>query len=70
MPRRARAITRDRRLTTFYETILRNAALNFNNKAIQDIQTAVRHMLERDTAPIRNYNINDYLDNKRTLFIL
>ena len=48
MPRRARAIARDRRL--FYENILRNAALDFNNKEIQDIQTAVRHMLERDTA--------------------
>ena len=48
MPRRARAIARDRRL--FYENILRNASLNFNNKEIQDIQTAVRHMLERVTA--------------------
>ena len=52
MPRRARAIARDRRLKTFYENILRNAALNFNNKEIQDIQTAVRHMLERVTAQI------------------
>ena len=50
MPRRARAIARDRRLKTFYETILRNAALNFNNKEIQDIQVAVRQMLERVTA--------------------
>ena len=51
MPRRARAIARHRRcLKTFYENILRNAALNFNNKEIQDIQTAVRHMLERVTA--------------------
>ena len=49
MPRRARAIARDRRLKTFYETILRNAALNFNNKEIQDIQVAVRQMLERVT---------------------
>ena len=48
MPRRARAIARDRRL--FYENILRNAPLDFNNKEIQDIQTAVRHMLERVTA--------------------
>ena len=52
MPRRARAIARERRLKTFYENILRNAALNFNNKEIQDIQTAVRHMLERVTAQI------------------
>ena len=52
MPRRARARARDRRLKTFYKTILRNAALNFNNKEIQDIQTAVRHMLERVTAQI------------------
>ena len=52
MPRRARAIARDRRLKTFYETILRNAALNFNNKEIQDIQVAVRQMLERVTAQI------------------
>ena len=52
MPRRARAIARDRRLKTFYESILRNAALNFNNKAIQDIQIAVRQMLERVTAQI------------------
>ena len=50
MPRRARAIARDRRLKTFYENILRNAPLNFNNKEIQDIQTAVRQMLERVTA--------------------
>ena len=50
MPRRARAIARDRRLKTFYKNILRNAALNFNNKEIQDIQTAVRQMLERVTA--------------------
>ena len=41
---------KDLRLKTFYETILRNAPLNFNNKEIQDIQTAVRHMLERVTA--------------------
>ena len=47
MPRRARAIARDRRL--FYENILRNAPLDFNNKEIQDIQTAVRQMLERVT---------------------
>ena len=52
MPRRARAISRDRRLKKFYENILRNAALNFNNKGIQDIQTAVRQMLERVTAQI------------------
>ena len=52
MPRRARAIARDRRLKTFYETILRNAALNFNNKEIQDIQVAVRQMLERVTVQI------------------
>ena len=52
MPRRARAIARDRRLKTFYETILRNAALNFYNKEIQDIQVAVRQMLERVTAQI------------------
>ena len=52
MSRRARAIARDRRLKTFYENILRNAPLNFNNKEIQDIQTAVRHMLERVTAQI------------------
>ena len=52
MPRRARAIARDRRLKTFYETILRNAALNFNNKEIQNIQVAVRQMLERITAQI------------------
>ena len=50
MQRRARSIARDRRLKTFYEHILRNAPLNFNNKEIQDIQTAVRHMLERVTA--------------------
>ena len=51
MPRRARAIARHRRcLKTLYENILRNAALNFNNKEIQDIQTAVRYMLERVTA--------------------
>ena len=37
-------------LKTFYENILRNAPLDFNNKEIQDIQTAVRHMLERVTA--------------------
>ena len=52
MPRRARAISRDRRLKKFYENILRNAALNFNNKEIQDIQTAVRQMFERVTAQI------------------
>ena len=45
----ARAKARDRRLKTFYENILRNAVLNFNNKEIQDIQTAVRRMLERVT---------------------
>ena len=39
-------------LKTFYENILRNAALNFNNKEIQDIQTAVKQMLERVTAQI------------------
>ena len=50
MPRRARAIARDRRL--FYENILRNAPLDFNNKEIQDIQTAVRQMLERVTVQI------------------
>ena len=53
MPRRARAIARDRRLKTFYENILRNAALDFNNKEIQDIQTAVRLMLERVTASFK-----------------
>ena len=64
MPREARAIARDRRLArnrrlakdrrlkTFYENILRNAQLNFNNKEIQDIQIAVRQMLERVTAQI------------------
>ena len=64
MPREARAIARDRRLArnrrlakdrrlkTFYENILRNAQLNFNNKEIQDIQIAVRQMLERITAQI------------------
>ena len=52
MPRRARAIARDRRLKTFYKNILRNAPLNFNNKEIQDIQIAVRQMLERVTAQI------------------
>ena len=52
MPRRARAIARDRRLKTFYKNILRNAPLKFNNKEIQDIQIAVRHMLERVTAQI------------------
>ena len=46
----ARAKSKDRRLKTFYENILRNAPLNFNNKEIQDIQTAVRQMLERVTA--------------------
>ena len=45
----ARAKAKDRRLKTFYETILRNAALNFNNKEIQDIQIAVTQMLERVT---------------------
>ena len=52
MRRRARAIhvAMDRRLKSFYKNILRNAALNFNNKEIQDIQTAVRHMLKRVTA--------------------
>ena len=49
-PPLARAKAKDRRLKTFYETILRNAPLDFNNKEIQDIQTAVRHMLERVTA--------------------
>ena len=39
-------------LKTFYKNILRNAALNFNNKEIQDIQIAVRQMLERVTAQI------------------
>ena len=39
-------------LKTFYENILRNAPLNFNNKEIQDIQIAVRQMLERVTAQI------------------
>ena len=43
---------RDRRLKMFYENILRNAPLNFNNKEIQDIQIAVRQMLERITAQI------------------
>ena len=52
MPRRARAIAKERRLKTFYKNILRNAALNFNNKEIQDIQIAVRQMLERVTAQI------------------
>ena len=42
----------DRDLKTFYKNILRNAALNFNNKEIQDIQIAVRQMLERITAQI------------------
>ena len=46
----ARAKAKDRRLKTFYKNILRNAALNFNNKEIQDIQTAVRLMLERVAA--------------------
>ena len=40
----------DLRLKTFCENILRNAPLDFNNKEIQDIQIAVRHMLERVTA--------------------
>ena len=48
----ARAKAKDRRLKTFYKNILRNAALNFNNKEIQDIQIAVRQMLERVTAQI------------------
>ena len=48
----ARAKAKDRRLKTFYENILRNAPLNFNNKEIQDIQIAVRQMLERVTAQI------------------
>ena len=48
----ARAKTKNRRLKTFYKNILRNAALNFNNKEIQDIQTAVRQMLESVTAQI------------------
>ena len=48
----ARAKAKDRRLKTFYENILRNAPLDFNNKEIQDIQTAVRHMLEVVTAQI------------------
>ena len=48
----ARAKAKDRRLKTFYENILRNAPLNFNNKEIQDIQIAVRQMLERITAQI------------------
>ena len=42
----------DRHLKTFYKNILRNAALNFNNNEIQDIQIAVRQMLERVTAQI------------------
>ena len=52
MRRRAQAIhvARDRRLKSFYKNILRNAQLNFNNKEIQDIQIAVRQMLERVTA--------------------
>ena len=48
----ARAKAKDRRLKTFYKNILRNAALNFNNNEIQDIQIAVRQMLERVTAQI------------------
>ena len=54
MRRRAQAIhvARDRRLKSFYKNILRNAQLNFNNKEIQDIQIAVRQMLERITAQI------------------
>ena len=48
----ARAKAKNRRLKTFYKNILRNAALNFNNKEIQDIQIAVRQMLERVTAQI------------------
>ena len=48
----ARVKAKDRRLKTFYENILRNAALNFNNKEIQDIQIAVRQTLERVTAQI------------------
>ena len=48
----ARAKAKDRRLKTFYENILRNAPLNFNNNEIQDIQIAVRQMLERVTAQI------------------
>ena len=48
----ARAKAKDRRLKTFYKNILRNAALNFKNKEIQDIQIAVRQMLERVTAQI------------------
>ena len=56
MRRRARAIhvARDRRLKSFYKNILRNAQLNFNNKEIQDIQIAVRQMLERVTAQINS----------------
>ena len=52
MRRRAQAIhvARDKRLKSFYKNILRNAQLNFNNKEIQDIQIAVRQMLERVTA--------------------
>ena len=48
----ARAKAKDRRLKKFYKNILRNAALNFNNNEIQDIQIAVRQMLERVTAQI------------------
>ena len=46
----ARAKAKDRRLKTFYENILRNVPLNFYNKEIQDIQIAVRQMMERVTA--------------------
>ena len=48
----ARAKAKDRRLKTFYKNILRNAPLHFNNKEIQDIQIAVRQMMERITAQI------------------
>ena len=49
MPRMARAIRRDKRRDAFYENILKNAQINFDNKEIQDIQKGVRTYLERLT---------------------
>ena len=49
MPRRARAIRRDKRRDAFYDNILKNAQINFDNKEIQDIQKGVRTYLERLT---------------------
>ena len=63
MRRRARAIhvARDRRLKSFYKNIFRNAALNFNNKEIQDIQlkSFYKNILRNAALNFNNKEIHD-----------